>query len=783
MKDQMKIMNTVENSRKKSIKKKLIEDNFAKEKIKEAIDRKKIKKKSSAIQKNDELKNIKDMKNTENIKSSTKSNNMLKDDKKIKNPGKIGQDKNIKHTEGEIKKEKRSLVAKKEAENIKSAPRKSGAKIPNKITEEKNASKNIPNKEVNKKNIKNGREIVFDVSSIAQQAAGVVATIGGTTILCTTVVGKHVESDFLPLSVHYIEKYSAANKMPGGYKKREAAPSDSEILITRAIDRCLRAIISPEFKNEIQVTIQVLSYDGYALEPLAIAAASLSLNLAHVSNKLIAASIISGENINKAVHRLSSVALQGHFLQAICDKKIIMLEFMGPVAEKSLLKSALKNSLENIFNMQEESARIANEILSQQKAALAKIGYVYDKMKYSLSEFNESQAKQIAEIANEYAPSYLETFAIKNQFEQRRKIELIEKNFKQQIEKLYSNQPELNAKKIEAKHILYKQVQHAFAQNLIDKKKRMDGRKFDEIRQIKMQTKFMPKLHGSALFSRGDTQALVSLTIAPYDQAQSVESLSGIHKENFLLHYNFLPYAVMEIGKIGSLSRREIGHGELARKAFLSQLPKHDSSIRIVSEITSSNGSSSMATVCSASLAMFDAGIALKSHVAGISIGLIELDNIKQNKFLSKFKKNYQLLVDINAIEDEFGAMDFKVAGTKDEITAMQLDIKNDGITTEIFQEALELASKQIKKIIVQMNDIIAQPNKMAYCAPVVIKIDPSKIRLVIGKGGSTINEITKEFRVKIDVDKSGKVIVSSGSENANEDIALAIERIRKIIE
>lgn len=617
----------------------------------------------------------------------------------------------------------------------------------------------------------NTKDIVFNIDTIATQAHGVLATCGGTTILCTTVVGPRVVADFVPLSVHYIEKFSAVNKMPGGYKKREGAASDGEILITRAIDRALRAIIPAEFTHEVQVTVQVLSYDGYACQSLAIAAASLSLNLAHVTHKLIAAvkvtSCDDGMIINKSSPRMMQLAGNGScdLLQAVCDDKIIMLEFMGNNISRSLLKTSLGTSAANIKKMQLLGMQHAKEIIELQKKVLKHVKHKYKTHNLVAVKSNMRQ-KLEAELSVALEP-YFAKLGTFTQAESRVLLEDIRSKF------MHDHHGNIEQQVI-IQHLFDEVLTKNFANKLFAKKKRLDGRAFDAIRAISMSTSFLPALHGSSVFTRGDTQALVSVAIAPFLDAQSVESLHGMHKENFLLHYNFLPYAVYEIGKVGAVSRRDIGHGELARRAFLSQLPKKlDCAIRILSDITASNGSSSMATVCGASLALFDAGVALENHVAGISIGLIE--QVVRNK------TKYQLLADITGYEDALGLMDFKVAATKTEITAMQLDIKNEGIPLDVISDAIDLAIKHIKKILAKMYQTIDAPKDTMHGVQETIKIDPSKVRLVIGKNGVVVNELTEKFNVKIDIDRSGKIVITPGMNATKSDIQNVVERIKQI--
>jgi len=480
--------------------------------------------------------------------------------------------------------------------------------------------------------------------------------------------------------------------------------------------------------------------------------------------------------------------IQCDFFQAIVEndnkeEKIVMLEYQGKEEDTNLIKTLfnmpIKKSIDSLLIMQKKAADVAREFLKLQKQLLEQ----YDSVKKSesshkskksqnlsmfdefdiefhecsVSEFKKNKEKiykQYAHFESQIAPKYVETFKL----DERAGYSIRKAIKKKAFENVTASE------KIYAQLAFEFYVKNAFVQNLLKNKLRLDGRKFDEIRELDMSVKPLPNLNGSAFFQRGVTQALVSVTLgSPLDQ-QNMETLQGVYKEKFLLHYNFPPYAVGEVGKL-NLSRREVGHGELARKAFLSVLPKINSTLRVVSDITSCNGSSSMATVCAASLAMFDAGV-LETHVAGIAIGLIEHG-----------KKN-QIIADITAIEDGYGSMDLKIAGTKNSITAMQLDIKNDGITADIFEKSLTIGHKHIKKILMQMYKTIKKPNQLKQDSAKQIRVDKEKVRQIIGKQGVTINGLQREFDVKIDVDKSGRVNVTGSKE---EDVDNAIAKIKDI--
>jgi len=666
------------------------------------------------------------------------------------------------------------------------------------------------------------RDVAFEAGKIAGYANGVVVRAGGTVLLCTAVIGDEILDDFSPISVQYIEKFSAVNKVPGGYRKREGAPGDGEVLIARIIDRAFRPLIDKTITNEVQLTVQVFSYDGYACDVLAIAGCSLALNLAGVLDHFVAATKVTDKAINcRVVEKVGydfvaafgaqkfevlkaldeckigqnsgvyeAIAKDarteqngGNFQNLDFPAKILMLEFLGLDSDEGLLKSflnpAIKASVAEILNLHDQARAQALQFLALQAEFMKKADTLPHLSAGSLQslfgceDFAGLEQKK-AEILEKFEPEFKK---IEGKFLEIAKILHLQKRDLEfsKLKRDFLTKFSAGKEKFEANFAFNFYCSQSFTNDLLSRKIRLDGRKYEEIREINMEVKILPQLNGSALFTRGDTQALVSVTLGGVSDQQLVESIAGYYKEKFMLHYNFLPYSCAQVGKI-ALSRREIGHGELAKKAFISVLPpKIDRTIRVVSEITSSNGSSSMATVCAASLAMFDAGV-LDKHVAGISIGLCEK---APKKGLKSTKNGYKLLVDINAFEDQFGSMDFKVAGTKQAITAMQLDIKNDGISREILEKALKLAVKNIKEILTKMTKVIKKPSELVKLKKDMITVQRSQIKLVIGKGGAVVNALCKEFDLKIDVQNSGKIFLFGVDESK---IKLAVEKIQKII-
>lgn len=582
------------------------------------------------------------------------------------------------------------------------------------------------------------KEVTFEIGVIASQSYGVIARAGNTMVLCTLVIGEKVHGDFLQLSCNYIEKFTAVNRIPGGYKKREGAASDGEVMIVRTIDRALRSIIDWHFPYEMQITVQVLSYDGYATDVLAISAASIALNMAGVTSKRCAAAKISESAINASRDQQKT---EQEFTYAINqDGKVIMLEFTGMPKTRTLFKSAFTHSVNGIAAMEAKMRKFAESFLALQNELLKHV--VSDTIQ--LDSYD-----RFIRFVQDAAAKYVQAMHIEN--------ERVSKETMRSVK--YELIAHLHEEERDMAKIAFDQVvSDLYAKEMM--KARIGGRKYDELRKIEIMMRYVPNLHGNALFTRGETQALVSITLGQSTDAQSVETLHGLFKENFLLHYNFPSYAVYEIGKMNVVGRREVGHGELARRALLAVLPeKQDYVIRAVSDITSSNGSSSMASVCGASLALFDAGVPLEMHVAGISIGLVEVG------------KKHKLLVDISAQEDAFGMMDFKVAGTKNFITAMQLDIKNQGVEWKVLLQAIKLAHKQIKIILDKMHQAIDKPAQMAMnFEKRMMRIDPSKIRLVIGKEGSVVNKLSRDYGVKIDIEKSGRIFIKADSISANLD-------------
>lgn len=582
-----------------------------------------------------------------------------------------------------------------------------------------------------------GVEVSFENGFIAKQGNGVLVRCGKAVVLCTACVGAEVsDGSFVPLSVHYIEKFSAAGKIPGGYLKREGKPTTVEVLASRLIDRALRPSINSKFAREIQVVCTVFSYDGTACDILALAGAVLALKLAGVPVEVIAASRINGDLINQA--KGSESALD--FVQVISRDRIIALEVGG-----------LENSQEEIEEAQEKGFEIALQMLKIQEEFLKKVELPEELPTIKIKE-------EIKEIVTKYAEKHLKAIKHQDKVERRKEVQIVE-------EELFSHISEED--RPYARMLLKEETHDLLFADMLSTKKRLDGRDFDQLRQLDAQINLLPKAHGSALFSRGATQALVSVALAGQDAMQQSDSVGGENKEKFYLHYNFPPYSVGETSRLGAVGRREIGHGALAQKALQSLIPKEfDYVVRVITDITESDGSSSMASVCGASLALFAAGVPLKEQVAGISIGLIERSD------------EWDLLTDINGEEDAFGFMDFKVAATKNGITAIQVDVKNSGLTKEMFKSAIKRANKAISEILDYLNTVIKEPGKLSGLGYIHnLKIDPSKIGLLIGKAGATIKGICEVSKAKIHVSDDGSLQIIA------EDEAGAVATVAKIEE
>ena len=601
------------------------------------------------------------------------------------------------------------------------------------------------------------KELILETGKIARQADGaIMVTYGETKLLCTVVASKQdsSENDFFPLTVHYIEKFYSVGKVPGGYLKREGRPSEKETLTSRLIDRPIRPLFPEDFKNEVQVICQVLNHDGESSTEIpAIIGASAALTISGIPfYGPLGACKVGKIKDNFIINPNSEQLLESELDLVVAGTKdgVLMVESEAKeLSEDEMLEAVVfgqtsyKEVLNLIIELAEEAAKDPWELIKADTSSEDSL--VSDKYKETISS----------------------AYTIKNKKDRQEKL----KEISQSLEEL-SQESEIDLKKLSSS--LGKLQKKVVREKMLASKIRIDGRKIDEVRQIECETGLLPRAHGSALFTRGETQALAVLTLGTSDDEQIIDSLDGFYKEKFMLHYNFPPFSVGEAGRMGGTGRREIGHGKLAWRAINPILPNYEDfpyTLRIVSEITESNGSSSMATVCGSSLAMMDAGVPIKKQVAGIAMGLI------------KDKDKFIVLSDILGDEDHLGDMDFKVAGTKDGITSLQMDIKVDSITSEIMSTALKQAKKGRILILKEMDKVIKKPNKeLNEFAPKMelLKIDKDKIREVIGTGGKVIREIVEKSGAKVDIDDEGIIKVSS---NQKEYIKAALQMIHDIID
>ena len=589
-----------------------------------------------------------------------------------------------------------------------------------------------------------GKKIILETGKVARQADGaIIATCGETAVLATAVGAKKVnpDIDYFPLSVNYQEKYYAAGKIPGGYFKREARPTESETLISRLIDRPIRPLFPDEFKNEVQVLPTVISYDKEnEADILSIIASSAALAISGMPFLgPVGASRVGFIN-GKYVLNPSKKDLENSKLDLVVagtKDAVLMVESEASGLTEQQMLDAVKFGHEGfvpVIKMIEDLAKDCK-----------KPDWVVEKKDLS------SVKKK---LEGEFTKDLKKAFSIKDKQERSNLISEVTEKAK----KLYEEDE--NFTELDVMHELKDIEKEIVRTDILKNKNRIDGRGLADVRPIMCEVGILPRVHGSALFTRGETQAIVTTTLGTSDDEQRIESLDGLQRERFMLHYNFPPFSVGETGRIGT-GRREIGHGKLAWRAIKSSLPSKESfpyTFRIVSEITESNGSSSMATVCGSSLALMDAGVPIKEPVAGIAMGLI------------KEGDDFSVLSDILGDEDHLGDMDFKVAGTKDGITSLQMDIKITGITFEIMEKALKQAKDGRVHILGEMNKALAKSrDNVGKHTPKMEKItvDKKDIATVIGKGGATIREIVEKSGAKVDVNDEGEVTVSAPDEES----------------
>ena len=604
-----------------------------------------------------------------------------------------------------------------------------------------------------------GRKLKLETGKIARQAdSTVIATYGGTTVMCNVVAAKEAnpDMDFFPLTVNYQEKYYSVGKIPGGFFKREARPTEKETLVSRLIDRPVRPLFHKDFKNETQVTCTVLSHDQENdSDVVAMVAASAALTLSGLPFLgplgAIKIGFIDDEFVvNPSKSQLSNSKLE--LVLAGTKEGVLMIESEAhELSEKQMLDAVVLG--------QENYKTVIEAIISLAKKAA--------KEPWDLKEKDEEIKNLPSKINEDFGKEFIDAYKITEKQKRSEKLSSLRNEIS---EKFVSEtlSPVLVSDAI-------KNVEKDIVRGeLINTGNRIDGRDTKTVRPIVCETGVLERTHGSALFTRGETQALVVSTLGTGQDEQRIDAIDGEYTENFMLHYNFPPYSVGEVGRIGSTSRREIGHGKLAWRAIHPMLPSKEKfpyTYRVVSEITESNGSSSMATVCGTSMSLMDAGVPLERPVAGIAMGLI-----KEND-------KYVILSDILGDEDHLGDMDFKVAGTSEGITSLQMDIKITSITAEIMEEALAQAKDGRFHILGEMAKAIDKPNQsISQYAPTItnLQINKDKIREVIGKGGAVIREISETTGAKIEINDEGLVSIAAVDQKSGND---ALEWIKGIVE
>ncbi len=599
--------------------------------------------------------------------------------------------------------------------------------------------------------------VTMETSEIARQTSGaVMISMGDTVVFVTAVCAKETEEgrDFFPMTVNYQERTYAAGKIPGGFFRREGRPSEAEILTCRLIDRPIRPLFPKGFTNESQIVATVVSMSG-DIDPEipAIIGASAALCIAGVpfAGPLGAARVgyKDGEyilNPNKEALETSDLDL----VVAGTDKAVLMVESEAKMLSEEVMLGAV------MFG--HEQMQIVITAISEFAAEVGN-----PKWEYEAPAVDEELAAKVAETSTD---AIVSAYAIA---EKMARQDAVKAARRAAVEALQTDD---GWSKDAVKGAFGKLEKKVVRSRYIAGEKRIDGRTTSDVRPITVRTGVLPRTHGSALFTRGETQALVVTTLGTARDAQIIDALDGSYREPFMLHYNFPPYCVGETGMVGSPKRREIGHGRLAKRGVLGVMPSEEDfpyTIRVVSEITESNGSSSMASVCGTSLSLRDAGVPINAPGAGIAMGLI------------KEGDDFAVLSDILGDEDHLGDMDFKVAGSEDGICALQMDIKIQGITKEIMEKALEQAKGGRNFILGEMNKVISETNTvMSEYAPryLNIKIHPDKIRDVIGKGGAVIRALTEETGAMIDIDDEGNIKIASADLAAAEEAKKRIEQI-----
>lgn len=601
-----------------------------------------------------------------------------------------------------------------------------------------------------------GRPLIIEVGQMAKQANGAVFVRYGDTVVLSAAVASNQpkDVDFFPLTVNYEEKMYAVGKVPGGFIKREGRPSEKATLAARLIDRPIRPMFAEGFRNEVQITNIVMSVEQDCTpEMAAMLGSSLALCISDIPFNGPIAGVevgrVNGEYIlNPTVEQAEASDI--HLSVAGTKDAINMVESGAKeVSEEEMLGALL-------FGHQ-----AIQELVAFQEEIVAAVGK--EKMEITLLQVDPELAN---EVNSAYSQQMIEAIQTEEKLAREENIEKLKDAIYTEYEEKFADDEEADKKLKEVRQILEDMEKDEVRRLITVDKVRPDGRKLDEIRPLAAEVALLPRVHGSGLFTRGQTQALSACTLAPLGEHQIIDGLGVEDSKRFIHHYNFPQFSVGSTGPTRAPGRREIGHGALGERALAQVIPSEADfpyTIRLVAEVLESNGSSSQASICAGTLALMDAGVPIKAPVAGIAMGLV------------KEGEDYTILTDIQGMEDHLGDMDFKVAGTKDGITALQMDIKIEGITEQILTEALDQAKKARMEILSVITDTLAAPREeLSPYAPKIemIQINPAKIKDVIGKGGETINGIIEETGVKIDIDQDGNVSIASSD----------IEMIRKAI-
>ena len=600
-----------------------------------------------------------------------------------------------------------------------------------------------------------GREIIIETGHIARQAHGAVTVqCGGTVVFVAAVAGKESDQvrDFFPLTVDYRERTYAAGKIPGGYFKRESKPSEKEVLTSRLIDRPIRPLFPEDYQTDVQISATVLSFDGEnPTEILAMIGASTALLISDIPYEVPLSAVRVGMVDGKFIANPSQQELETGDLDLVLagtPEKVVMIE-----------AGAKELSEEKMF----EAIKFGHEVIKKTAQLQLELKKKVGKTKKAVKQLaiTPELEKQVRDAS---ASEFEKVFGLPSKEEQEAFLKGIYEKVLGQFDKEAKDFNETLVK-IAFSRVEYEKIRDY----MLSTGKRADGRGEYDIRQIVCETGILPRTHGSALFTRGQTQSLSVITLGTGDDEQMIDALEGEQTKRFMLHYNFPPYSVGETGPNRGPGRREIGHGALAARSLGPVIPTGDSfpyTIRLVSEIMESNGSSSMATVCGGTLALMDAGVPIKAPVAGIAIGLVTDE------------KRWKVLTDIAGMEDHLGDMDFKAAGTREGLTALQMDLKIDGITDEILKTAFDHAKKARFKILDMIAKTIQAPKELSAYAPRIttLQINPEKIGALIGPGGKNIRKIVEETGAKIDIEDDGRVFIAAVDGKAGE---AAIERVK----